>query len=343
MLNLTECVQIESMPVPGAKRFINRLLLAYCCLIASLMLLPTFGSEVFAQDEDKVIRVDTELAEFEVLVEDKEGRPVHGLRAEDFRILENGKPQRIDFFQPVRSGVKTRPMVIVFAVDVSGSMTTAELEKLRTAINGFIDRFGDYESYFALLAFAMDVKKIQSFTNRPDTLKRSLAKFDHDQDGRSTHAFDAVDAAIRMIDKNAPRTLQGRSPKRAVILITDGFPVGDTVAPNTVIERANNAGVSVYSIILPSFSPLQRDARPIMTLVEASGLVQKTGGSSMVAIDDNYEPLFGSLAAEITASYAVAYYPAENRAGENPKRNVVIESVKGYKVKQNRASFELKR
>jgi len=80
-----------------------------------------------------------------------------------------------------------------------------------------------------------------------------------------------------------------------------------------------------------------------MTLLEASGLVQKTGGSSMVAIDDNYEPLFGSLAAEITASYAVAYYPAENRAGENPKRNVVIESVKGYKVKQNRASFELKR
>jgi uncharacterized protein YegL len=187
-------------------------------------------------------------------------------------------------FNLPRSGVKTRPMVIVFAVDVSGSMTAAELEKLRIAINGFIDRFGDYESYFALLAFAMDVKKIQSFTNRPDVLKRSLTKFDHDQDGRSTHAFDAVDAAIRMIDKNAPRTLQGRAPKRAVTLITDGFPVGDTVPPNTVIERANNAGVSVYSIILPSFSPLQRDAKPIMTLLEASGLVQKTGGSSMVAI-----------------------------------------------------------
>src|SRR5688572_30460214 len=111
------------MPVLGAKRFIHQLVLACCCL-ATVTLVPTFTSKVLAQDEDKVIRVDTELAEFEVLVEDKEGRPVHGLRAEDFRILENGKPQRIDFFQPVRSGVKTRPMVIVFAVDVSGSMTT---------------------------------------------------------------------------------------------------------------------------------------------------------------------------------------------------------------------------
>jgi hypothetical protein len=71
--------------------------------------------------------------------------------------------------------------------------------------------------------------------------------------------------------------------------------------------------------------------------------VQRTGGSSLVAVDDNYEPLFRALAAEITSSYALAYHPAENRVGEGPKRNVVIESVKGYKVRQNRTSFELKK
>jgi VWFA-related protein len=341
LLNLTECVQNEDMSDTALKGFVNKRLVYFCILAAAIVL--SLDLNVFPQDEDKVVRVDTELAEFEVLVEDKNGKPVHGLRAADFRIFENGRAQRIDFFQPVRSGVKTRPMVIVFAVDVSGSMTPAELEKLRTAINGFVDRFGDYESYFSLIAFAMEVKKIQSFTNRPDALRRSLTKLDHDQDGRSTHAFDAVDASIRMIDKNTPRTLNGRAPKRAVILITDGFPVGDTVAPETVIERANNVGVSVYSIILPSFSPIQRDAKPIMTLLEASGLVKRTGGSSMVAIDNNYEPLFDALAAEITSSYALAYYPEENRIGENPKRSVVIESVKGYKIKQNRTSFELKK
>src|SRR5262245_3410486 len=320
------------------KGFLNVLPVLCTFLVVVILVVAGHG-----QDEDKVVRVDTELAEFEVLVEDKNGKPVHGLRAEDFKIFENGKQQRIDFFQPVRSGVKTRPMVIVFAVDVSGSMTPAEIEKLRSAITGFIDRFGDYESYFALVSFAMEVKKIQSFSNRPDVLKRSLAKFDRDQDGRSTHAFDAVDASVRMIEKNAPKQLLGRAPKKAVILITDGFPVGDTVTPETVIERANNAGTSIYSVILPSFSPIQRDARPIMTLLEASGVVERTGGSSMVAIDNNYEPLFRALAEEITASYALAYYPTENRAGENPRRNVIIESVKGYRVKQNRTSFELKK
>jgi len=331
------------MPPSDVKSPVMHPIRLFLILTFSLAFLLAPNLKIHGQDEDKVIRVDTELAEFEVLVEDREGRPVHGLRAEDFRILENGKPQRIDFFQPVRSVGKNRPMVIVFAVDVSGSMTPAEIEKLRSAITGFADRFGDYESYFALVSFAMEVKKIQSFSNRPDVLKRSLAKFDRDQEGRSTHAFDAVDASIRMIDKNAPKSLLGRAPKKAIVLITDGFPVGDTVSPETVIERANNAGTSVYSVILPSFSPIQRDARPIMTLLEASGLVQRTGGSSMVAVDDNYEPLFRALAEEITASYALAYYPNENRVGENPKRNVVIESVKGYRVKQNRTSFELKK
>ncbi len=35
--------------------------------------------------------------------------------------------------------------------------------------------------------------------------------------------------------------------KRAVLVVTDGFPVGDTVSPQTVIERANTADVSVFA------------------------------------------------------------------------------------------------
>ena len=42
--------------------------------------------------------------------------------------------------------------------------------------------------------------------------------------------------------------------KRAVFVVTDGFPVGDTVAPQTVIERANAADVSVFVVTLPSYS-----------------------------------------------------------------------------------------
>lgn len=313
---------------------------AHRSLCAAVIVL-TFSISLFAQDEDKVIRVDTELAAFEVLVEDKDGKPVQGLTAKDFRIFENGVERKIDFFQPVRSGGKKRPLMIVFAVDVSGSMTAAEIEKLRKAITAFIERFGDYESYFSLISFAMEVERIQSFTNKPEQLKRALEKLHRDQLGRSTHAFDAVDFSVRSIEKSTPKSLRGREPKRAVIVITDGFPVGDTVSPATVIERANQTGASVFSIILPSYSPTGRDTRPLMTLFEASGIVERTGGSSLYALDNNFEPIFQALAEEITASYAIAFYPDET--SDAGKRTVRIESKKGYRIKQNRTNYELKR
>jgi hypothetical protein len=148
-----------------------------------------------------------------------------------------------------------------------------------------------------------------------------------------------VDDAVRLIERSAPKNVRGRSPKNAVIVITDGFPVGDTVAPKTVIERANRTGTSIYSIILPSYSPSGRDTRPLMTLFDASGVVDRTGGNSLYAVDNNFEPLFNSLAAEITSSYAIAFYPGEQPAGV---RNVRIESTKGYRIKQNRTTYELK-
>jgi VWFA-related protein len=304
-----------------------------------LICIVVFAFVAQAQDEEKVVRVDTKLAEFEILVSDQSGRPVHGLKQDDFRIFEDGKPRPIDFFQPVVSPDNVRPLVIVFAVDVSGSMTPPEIDRLRNAISGFIDRFGNHESYFALVSFAMEVKRLQSFTNRPEVVRRSMLKLERDQYGRSTHAFDAVDDAVRLIERSAPKNVRGRSPKNAVIVITDGFPVGDTVAPKTVIERANRTGTSIYSIILPSYSPSGRDTRPLMTLFDASGVVDRTGGNSLYAVDNNFEPLFNSLAAEITSSYAIAFYPGEQPAGV---RNVRIESTKGYRIKQNRTTYELK-
>jgi VWFA-related protein len=331
---MTKAFQIDPRPSTRIEKFIfsTRYAVFVQLIISSFAL---FG---FAQSDENIVRVDTKLAQFEVLVEDQNGKPVHGLKQGDFRIIEDGKERRIDFFQPVVSPGTGRPLVIAFAVDVSGSMTAPEIEKLRNAISGFIGRFGDHESYFAVISFAMEVKRLQSFTNRPELLKKAMQSLDREQSGRSTHAFDAVDDAVRLIQRSAPKSVRGRAPKNAVIVITDGFPVGDTVDPRTVIERANRAGTSIYSVILPSYSPTGRDTRPLMTLFDASGVVERTGGNSLYAVDNNFEPLFQALAAEITSSYAVAFYPDGQGAS---KRNVRIESTKGYRIKQNRTTYEI--
>lgn len=316
---------------------------ATAVFIITLSFLFTTAVGVRAQKGDDVIRVQTELASFEVTVTDRKGNPVRNLSADDFRLYQDGLQRRIDFFQPIKKQDDGRPLSIVFALDVSGSMTGEEMERLRVAMQSFIDRLADYNSYFAVMSFAMDVRTLVSFTNRPERIERSFQKLMRDQNGLSTHAYDAVDNAVRLLARKAPKSIKDRLPKRAVIVITDGFPVGDTVGPETVIERANAAEATVYSVILPSYSRLQRSPGPLPTPLEASGLIERTGGKSFYATDRNFEPLFKALAEEVTASYALAFYPNEGDEPASGKpREVRIETKQGYIVRQNRTSYTLK-
>jgi VWFA-related protein len=308
--------------------------------ILALLFLTFFGA-ASARAQEQVIRVETDLAAFEVTVTDKKGQPVRNLSADEFRVFEDGVERNIDFFQPIRKQDENRPLSIVFALDVSGSMTPAEIDRLRIAMQDFVTRLADYNSYFAVMSFAMDVKTLQSFTNLPDRLERSFAKLKRDQNGLSTHAYDAIDDAVRLLDRRSPKSVKSRIPKRAVIVITDGFPVGDIVSPDTVIERANQAETTIYSVILPSYSRLQGSGRPVLTPLEASGLVERTGGKSFYATDKDFDPLFKALAEEITASYAIAIYPNDEDPNGKNFRQIKIVSKNGLNVRQNRAGYQI--
>lgn len=309
-------------------------------VFAVALAMMVFGlGNVIAQDDD-VIKINTDLVSFEVSVNDKKGNPVKNLRAEDFRIFEDGVERQIDFFQPIKNHDESRPLSVVFALDVSGSMTDAEIEKLRSAMQSFITRLSNYDSYFAVVSFAMDVRTLQSFTNRRDKLEKSFERLLRDQDGLSTHAYDAIDESVRLIARKSPKIVKGRLPKRAVILVSDGFPVGDTVSPETLIERANAAETTIFSVILPSFSRLQPDKRPVITPLEASGLIERTGGKSFYATDKSFEALFDALAEEITASYAIAIYPDRDAAPK--QRRITIQSKSGFTVRQNRSEYIVK-
>ena len=50
------------------------------------------------RDQDEVIRVKTDLVQVRAVVTDKNGQPVDSLKQEDFEILENGRPQPVNFF-----------------------------------------------------------------------------------------------------------------------------------------------------------------------------------------------------------------------------------------------------
>ena len=295
------------------------------------------------QEPEDVLRIDTDLVSVDVTAIDTDGRPVKNLRQEDFKIFSDGVEQSISFFQiEQRQGV-ARPLAVVFALDVSGSMTADEIERLRFALRSFSSHLSSHPAVYAVVAFGMSVKTIQKFTSDPKKLDESLERIKRDApNGLSTHTYDAVDDSIRMLVKSAPRTREKRLMKRAVLVVTDGFPVGDTVAPKTVIERANAADVSVFVVTLPSFSRVMASSTqtPLPTPLDVSGLAELTGGRNVYANDRDYGPLFRTLAEEVSSAYVLAFYPPEEKRRDGQVHTIRIEGPRGLTLRQSRTEYK---
>src|ERR1044071_8280061 len=85
-------------------RILFLLFILVCCSPLSL-----------AQDQDDVIRVETDVTNLPFTAMDKHHQFVTTLRAEDLRVLEDGVPQTLFTFQRETD----RPLALAFLIDVS--------------------------------------------------------------------------------------------------------------------------------------------------------------------------------------------------------------------------------
>jgi len=294
------------------------------------------------QPAEDVIRVDTDLVSVDVTAVDSEGRTIRNLRPQDFKVFSDGIEQQLSFFEIEKRQGEPRPLAVVFALDVSGSMTAEEMSRLRRALKSFSDQLASHSVLYAVMTFGMKVKTVQKLTNEPNKLDEALERLGRDApNGLSTHTYDAVDDAVRMLVRNAPRTRERRLMKRTVLVVTDGFPVGDTVAPQTVIERANAADVSVFVVTLPSYSRMMASSAqtPLPTPLDVSGLAELTGGRNVYANEQDYVPLFRSLAEEVGSAYVLAFYPPEEKRRDGKVHTIRVEGPTGLTLRQSRLEY----
>jgi Ca-activated chloride channel homolog len=292
-----------------------------------------------------IIKIDTDLVPVDVTVTDAKGRLVRNLKKEDFKLYEDGVEQPITSLNVEKIEGAPRPVSIVFALDLSGSMTPEEVARVSDAMREFSRRLAEHPAVFAIMTFGMRVKTLQSFTNDREKLDRAFERLAHEPNGMSTHTYDAVDDAVRMLVRHAPLTRAHQLMKRAVVVITDGFPVGDTVSPDTVIERANAADTSVYVVTMPSFTHMLASAQmtPLPTPLDVSGLVEKTGGRSVYANEKDLGPLFRAIAEEVSAAYVLGFYPPTDKRNDGKFHTIRIEGPRGMTVRQTRPGYQARK
>jgi Ca-activated chloride channel family protein len=288
----------------------------------------------------EVVRVDTDLVPLEVTVRDAAGRVVHGLRRSDFKLFEDSVERPISFFNAETTVGATRcPLDLVFALDVSGSMTRDEMGLLREAAALFAERLSGPRTRFAVLSFGMRVKVLQPFTGDARRLDKAFDSALQDETGLSTHAFDAVDDAVRLLARQGRKTSGGLVVKRAVVVISDGFPTGDTVSPPTVIERANAANVTVYTVTMPSYGYAGAGGRPVPTILDVSGLIAQTGGVNVYATGGDYAGALKAVSTEVLSRYVLAFYPDRGKRLDGNFHRLSVQVPNGMTVSLSRRGY----
>lgn len=276
---------------------------------ASILLIIAMAVTALGQEQRPAltIRLDTDLVVIDVVATDRKGEYVKDLREDEFQLIEDGKPRKIDFFSVNDEATLTRPLAVVFALDMSGSLKPEETRMLREAALKFTEVMkGD--SVFAALGFNNNVKILQNFTSDGKDLEKAISKVRKFEG--STRIYDAIDRSITLLDRKAPKTIRGRLVRRVVIVISDGFDSASIIDRREMVRRANAAGVTVYSITLPSYMlSATRSGERVITPLDATRIVSTTGGRDFEANAADFTPVFRALAEEIRASYSVAWYP----------------------------------
>ena len=203
---------------------------------------PQTGDEV---NEGDVVRVETQLVSVPAVVTDSTGRPISGLKPENFRLIEDGQVQTIANF-----GTAETPFEIALLLDTSGS-TREDVALIRAAANSFIEalRAGDrvgvvaFNTAQTVAEPVATVEVLTPLTSDRDALRSAIENLGG---SNGTPYYDALERVADSIFRDAPRDeVRGR---RAVVALTDGVDSASNSDFATAKMKLSRAGIACYFI-----------------------------------------------------------------------------------------------
>ena len=250
------------------------------------------GASAVPQDQP-IFRSSIRTVPVYATVLDREGRLVPNLEQADFSIRDNDKPAEIALFSSA-----PQPFTAVVMLDTSASMT-ANLKLLNRAAEQFILRLLPVDKA-QVGAFNDKIQLSGTFTNNRDELIGALNDLYF---GNPTRLNDGIAAGLD--------ALQGIDGRRVVLVFTDGEDTSSRLGFKTVLERARDEEVMVYSIGLESeyFNGMRvvksRPSRDLRKISDETG-----GGYFELVKTADLAPTFTRVAQELRSQYLIGFTPA---------------------------------
>jgi len=291
------------------------------CLLAIVLL---FFPIVYAQDDDDVVRVNTDLVVLNVTVTDKNGQYVKALKKSDFKVYEDGKEVPANAIASF--AFQDAPYAAVVLLDSSGSMET-RFSLARSAAIRFLDGLRE-EDVAAVYRFDSKVERVQEFSGGRDLAPIAYAI-------RAKGMTTLNDAIVE-----ASKALTGRpETRRAIVVLSDGMDTSSKASSEKAVESALSVGASIFAVDMssldtPGFANRQSAA-------SLKGFAEKTGGR-FVATGGGpvLRDAFAGIADELGHQYTIAYRPSNSaRDGKwrtlevkVDREDLTVRSRRGYRA-----------
>jgi len=248
------------------------------------------------------IAVESNLVLLDVLVADEDGNVLAGLKKDNFRILDNGKPQIITSFTPTED-----PITIVMLLEYSGIAYDYFAYKGAYWGSQFLNHL-DSKDWIALVTYDLKPTIQVDFT-------RNKAEVEHALQTLSFLGFgeaNLFDALVDTLDK-----LDRVSGKKAILLITTGINTFGKATLDETIERVKKANVSIFCIGVAESEFLMAETRSGSTslgYLQAKNQLQTfadvTGGLAWFPRFEGEVPgLFRSVVGFLRSEYDLGFAP----------------------------------
>jgi Ca-activated chloride channel family protein len=260
--------------------------------------------------------VSVQVVQVNALVSDRSGKFMTGLTPGQFRILEDGKPQRILHFASEEA-----PLEIVVAVDISGSMGAA-LADLKVAVRQFLSRLKPSD-LVTLVAFNQDMFTL---TQRESDREKLFAAVDQLTTFGGTTLYDVIIRSLELLSRQPGR--------RSLVVFSDGEDQSSQ-ASFAVVDRALRGSDAALFMVALGRGHQKADLRETV-----AALAEPTGGRAVYA--DNPSELgetFSEVLNELQHQYLIGF-ESTNPAKDGAWRKLEVDLPgTSYRVRARQGYF----
>lgn len=254
------------------------------------------GSKTAGSAQARAVTLD-------VLVTDDDGVVLGGLKKENFRVLDNGKPQTISQFEPMGA-----PITIVMLMEYSGIAYDYFAYKAASWGSAFLN-YLEPEDYIAVVTYDIRPTVRIDFTRNKAEVQQTLSMLSYPQ----FHEANVYDALIDTLDR-----LDQVKGKKAILLVSTG---ADTMGQSTLddtLRRIKKSDATIFSVGVAEaeYQRAEVQSGSSLSYLHAKNILDNfarmTGGTAWFPRFEGEMPeIFKSVATFLRSQYRIGFSAAD--------------------------------